>query len=165
MTHSMEGLARIQRNRTTLHTPDYVQLDEAGRVLRVRCKLCGRQIYGERVGPVKTIHKDTQSGTVLLERRASLGPLPGYGVAEFTDADGGKHQTPICTSCQARGITAEQVEAIFHADLHQLHQEITASHGPETAARFVDRHVRRRFLRCHQVTLGTPAADVPPTEE
>jgi hypothetical protein len=118
---------------------DYVETDQAGKLLSVRCKLCGGVIYGKMAVGNPTMRKTkTDRETVLhLEQEVTYGPFSNYVTIEITHADGSKHTTPLCKTCATGPLTPETLEHIYAADLDRLGQRMTVEVSSEKAERFI----------------------------
>lgn len=154
---------RIQATKTTGLLPkwEYFKRMPDGRLLVVHCKLCGKIIYGKRMGPIISQYKDRASKTIVLEREVSYGPLGEYEIAVLEHEDGSSHETPLCATCLDSGISAAQAEAIYHADLEALHAAIRETQGEGEADTWLDAQLRKRpaqLRRRSRITEMMPEA-------
>ncbi len=116
---------------------------EDGMVVYVRCKLCGRGIYGKRPAGDPVIASRSKDRTqTVLQVEIEYGPLPGYQQYTIQHDDGSAHLTALCRGCGDQPLDAETLEALYLADLEQTAGEIAGAFpdGAQRAAAFLCQH-------------------------
>lgn len=83
------------------------------------CPLCETPIRGlVEADGMRTIRRS--KGQTVIEKPMVLACLASYAEVTIEFDDGSKHVTGICKSCIEEGLTAEDLEAVYAADLLEM---------------------------------------------
>lgn len=145
---------RMDRAKASGHVAQmhFAEWDEAGQIVAIHCKGCGRKIKGLRpMGNPEVVRVEDDQRTRLLIQKVQMGPLADYVEVVVEMEDGARHETHACLGCLPKLNTPEGLEAFFMADLEVMAEEFRRGGGDGAAhGRYLDFLGKKRPVRWRQ---------------
>lgn len=137
--HKQLAKSRIAaaRNKGGLAAWEYVVNSPDGYVDAVLCKKCGTPCTG-LVEHDRRGYTRMEGGQLVKTRFLVMAQLPAYDSVVIEFKDGTAHETVVCKTCKP-GLTAEDLEAIYAADIDRL--DTIDKHGVMKWEQFSEREI------------------------
>lgn len=102
---------------------NYDYIEELGRfgISKIKCK-CGQTL--QELRPVPGMQETERiKGATIIRERVAMFTNAAYTEVVITFVDGSKHVTPVCVDCVRRGLSIEQLDDIYAADMERWDEE------------------------------------------
>jgi hypothetical protein len=112
--------AKVRKSEKLKH---YDYIEELGRfgISKIKCK-CGQTL--QELRPVPGMQETERiKGATIIRERVAMFTNAAYTEVVITFTDGSKHVTPICVDCVRRGLSIEQLDDIYAADMERWDEE------------------------------------------
>jgi len=138
--HRKIALDRAKEARKKLKKPDYLEFHPQLGLMKIYCKWCGGVIQQFRDLPgAESV--SISNGQPIKTKRVVLAANSSYTEVEMTFTDGSKHITPICKECAKTGISTEELNNIYAADMEAWDEEEKRGNGKVSWEYYASRDV------------------------